>query len=159
MSSIILFIVIFMLMEIKDSHNSDQTSTNESGSHCTAQTDSSPDLMKECVKAGVSKITVNPLVLDDYYENFYDNAGQMPHTQLIEDRIEKVVDLAVRWMEICGSDGQAPGISRSSYQTRSLDESREERRSLLQGLMEGLDAPNTSYDVAGLTISVRENLE
>lgn len=51
------------------------------------------------------------------------------------------------------------GIFRSSYQTRSLDESREERRSLLRGLMEELDAHITSYDVAGLAISVRENLE
>ncbi|GAM43623.1 trehalose-6-phosphate phosphatase subunit [Talaromyces pinophilus] len=39
-----------------------------------------PDLMKECVKAGMSKINVNRLVLEDYYKHLYANAGKMPHT-------------------------------------------------------------------------------
>lgn len=63
--------------------------------------------MKQCVQAGVCKINVNRLVLDDYYEHLYGNVGKMPYTQLIEEGIKKVADLTVKWMEICGSAGMA----------------------------------------------------
>lgn len=66
-----------------------------------------PELMKRCVAAGVTKINVNRLVLDDYYEHLRGNVGKMPHTQLIEEGIQKVASLTVRWMEICGSAGKA----------------------------------------------------
>lgn len=66
-----------------------------------------PELMKRCVAAGVRKINVNRLVLDDYYDHLRPNVGKMPHTQLIEEGIQKVADLTVRWMEICGSAGKA----------------------------------------------------
>lgn len=66
-----------------------------------------PDLMKRCVEAGVTKINVNRLVLDDYYEHLNANVGKIPHTQLIEEGIEKVTQLTMKWMEICGSAGKA----------------------------------------------------
>lgn len=66
-----------------------------------------PELMKRCVAAGVSKINVNRLVLDDYYEHLHSQVGKMPHTRLIEEGIEKVAALTVKWMEICGSAGKA----------------------------------------------------
>ncbi|PWY66480.1 fructose-bisphosphate aldolase [Aspergillus sclerotioniger CBS 115572] len=66
-----------------------------------------PELMKRCVAAGVSKINVNKLVLDDYYDHLRSSVYKMPHTQLIEEGIQKVVDLTVKWMEICGSAGRA----------------------------------------------------
>ncbi|QKX59613.1 uncharacterized protein TRUGW13939_06750 [Talaromyces rugulosus] len=66
-----------------------------------------PDLMKRCVAAGVTKINVNRLVLDDYYEHLNANVGKMGHTQLIEEGIEKVTQLTMKWMEICGSSGKA----------------------------------------------------
>jgi fructose-bisphosphate aldolase class II len=67
----------------------------------------SPEILKRCVEAGVSKINVNRLVLDDFYEHLRSNVGKMPHTQLIEEGIQKVADLTVQWMEICGSAGKA----------------------------------------------------
>ncbi|KAL1871798.1 hypothetical protein Plec18167_006948 [Paecilomyces lecythidis] len=67
----------------------------------------SPELMKSCVAAGVTKINVNRLVLDDYYNHLRQNVGLMPHTELIEQGIQKVADLTVKWMEICGSAGKA----------------------------------------------------
>jgi fructose-bisphosphate aldolase class II len=67
----------------------------------------SPETLKHCVAAGVTKINVNRLVLDDYYDHLRANVGKMPHTQLIEEGIQKVADLIVRWMEICGSAGKA----------------------------------------------------
>jgi fructose-bisphosphate aldolase class II len=66
-----------------------------------------PDLMKRCVAAGVTKINVNRLVLDDYYERLNANVGKMDHTQLIEEGIEKVTQLTMKWIEICGSSGKA----------------------------------------------------
>ncbi|KAJ5815080.1 fructose-bisphosphate aldolase [Penicillium riverlandense] len=66
-----------------------------------------PELMKRCVAAGVTKINVNRLVLDDYYDHLRANVGKMPQTQLIEEGIQKVTDLTIRWMEICGSAGKA----------------------------------------------------
>ena len=66
-----------------------------------------PELMKRCVAAGVSKINVNRLVLDDYYDHLRMNVDKMSHTQLIEEGIQKVAALTVKWMEICGSAGKA----------------------------------------------------
>jgi fructose-bisphosphate aldolase class II len=66
-----------------------------------------PELMKRCVAAGVTKINVNRLVLDDYYEHLRTNVDKMPHTQLIEEGIQKVADLTIKWMEISESAGKA----------------------------------------------------
>lgn len=66
-----------------------------------------PELMARCVAAGVTKINVNRLVLDSYYGHLRANVDKMPHTQLIEEGIQKVADLTIKWMEICGSAGKA----------------------------------------------------
>ncbi|KAL3464954.1 ketose-bisphosphate aldolase [Aspergillus heterothallicus] len=66
-----------------------------------------PELVKQCIEAGVSKVNVNRLVLDDYYDHLYASAGKMPHTKLIEEGIEKVINLTVKWLEIVGSAGKA----------------------------------------------------
>ncbi|KAM3081385.1 hypothetical protein ACMFMG_004854 [Clarireedia jacksonii] len=65
-----------------------------------------PDLMKACIVEGVSKINVNRLVLDDYFEHLHANAGKMPHTTLMEQGVEKVVNQTIEWMEICSSAGK-----------------------------------------------------
>ncbi|RDW89678.1 hypothetical protein BP6252_01710 [Coleophoma cylindrospora] len=65
-----------------------------------------PELLKQCIEAGVSKINVNRLVLDDYYDHLRANAPTMSQTQLMEEGTQKVVDLTVRWMEIAGSSGR-----------------------------------------------------
>lgn len=64
-------------------------------------------VMKECIAAGMCKINVNRLVLDDYYEHLASMAGRFPHTVLIEEGVQKVVELTIRWMGICGSSGKA----------------------------------------------------
>ena len=64
--------------------------------------------MKKCIAAGVSKINVNRVVLDDYYEHLRaDSSKTLAHTTLIEEGTHKVVDLTKRWMKICGSAGKA----------------------------------------------------
>jgi fructose-bisphosphate aldolase, class II len=62
--------------------------------------------MKQCIAAGMSKINVNKLVLDDYYEDLHISTGKVPHTLLMEQGVKKVVDLTMEWMEICGSAGK-----------------------------------------------------
>lgn len=66
-----------------------------------------PELLKKCIKAGVSKINVNRMVLDDYNYHLKENASKMPQTKLMEEGTEKVVSLTMKWMKICGSAGKA----------------------------------------------------
>lgn len=67
----------------------------------------SPELMKRCIVAGVTKINVNKLVLDDYSGHLAANAGKIPQTILMEQGVKKTVDLTMKWMEVCGSAGKA----------------------------------------------------
>ncbi|KAJ0158224.1 putative fructose-bisphosphate aldolase, partial [Colletotrichum tanaceti] len=67
----------------------------------------SPELMRQCVAAGATKINVNKLVLDDYYEHLKSRVARLPHTALIEEGTSKVIRQTKEWMEICGSAGQA----------------------------------------------------
>ncbi|KAK7413954.1 hypothetical protein QQX98_007137 [Neonectria punicea] len=66
-----------------------------------------PDLMRKCIAAGVSKINVNRLVLDDYYLHLRANVPHLSHTTLLEEGVDKVVAQTVEWMEICGSAAKA----------------------------------------------------
>ncbi|CAK7204184.1 hypothetical protein SEUCBS139899_006938 [Sporothrix eucalyptigena] len=66
-----------------------------------------PDVMRKCIAAGMSKINVNKLSLDDYYTHLKARVGTAPHTTIIEEGIEKVIAQTVEWMGICGSAGKA----------------------------------------------------
>ncbi|KAJ5965253.1 ketose-bisphosphate aldolase [Penicillium waksmanii] len=68
--------------------------------------DFSPELTKECIKAGVSKVNVNKLVLDPWYENLHKNATY-PLTELMESGIRVLNEEMQRWMDIVGSSGKA----------------------------------------------------
>jgi len=59
--------------------------------------------MKKCIASGVSKINVNRLVLDDYYTHLKANVSKLPHTTLIEQGVQKIIDQTSEWMEVCGS--------------------------------------------------------
>ena len=66
------------------------------------------DILRKCIALGVSKVNVNRLVLDDYYEYLHhDSTRKLPHTKMIEESTHKVVNLTIKWMEICGSAGKA----------------------------------------------------
>ncbi len=66
-----------------------------------------PDLLQKCIKAGVTKINVNRMVLDDYTAYLKENAAILPQTKLMEEGTIKTRDLTMKWMEICGSAGKA----------------------------------------------------
>ena len=63
--------------------------------------------MKQCIAAGCCKINVNKLVLDDYFNHLKSTVGRVPHTDLMEQGVQEVVDQTVAWMRICGSAGKA----------------------------------------------------
>ena len=70
--------------------------------------DMAPDsALKRCIAAGVSKINVKRLVLDTYYDHLHTSVSQMPHTQLMEEGVQKVANLTATWMKRCGSAGNA----------------------------------------------------
>ncbi|KAB2575466.1 putative fructose-bisphosphate aldolase [Lasiodiplodia theobromae] len=66
-----------------------------------------PELVQQLVAAGVSKINVNKLVLDDYLDHLAATAGKVPQTVLMEQGTEKVISLTAEWMRHCGSAGKA----------------------------------------------------
>jgi fructose-bisphosphate aldolase class II len=67
------------------------------------------DIMKRCIKGGVSKVNVNKLVLDDYLVHLQKNASVMSLTKLMEKGVEEVQKLVEWQMDVCGSTGKARG--------------------------------------------------
>lgn len=64
-------------------------------------------VMKRCIAAGVSKVNVNKLVLDDYLKHLGKNAANVSLTTLMEEGVEEVVRLMKWQMDVCGSNGKA----------------------------------------------------
>lgn len=65
------------------------------------------DIMKQCIKGGVSKVNVNKLVLEDYLEHLKINAPKLSLTTLMEQGVEQVQKLMEWQMDVCGSTGKA----------------------------------------------------
>lgn len=68
--------------------------------------DFSPELTQACIKAGVTKLNVNKLVLDPWHDNLRARATR-PLTELMDTGIKVLADEMVRWMDIIGSSGKA----------------------------------------------------
>ncbi|TVY77200.1 putative fructose-bisphosphate aldolase [Fusarium oxysporum f. sp. cubense] len=64
------------------------------------------DIMKACIKAGVSKVNVNKLVLDDYLIHIKEQASKLNLTTLMEEGVEKAQKLTEWQMDVCGSTGK-----------------------------------------------------
>ena len=62
---------------------------------------------QRCISAGVSKINVNKLVLDDYNIHLKTKASELPQTQLIDEGIQSVIRLQANQMDVSGSTGRA----------------------------------------------------
>jgi len=65
-----------------------------------------PELTQACIKAGVTKVNVNKLVLDPWHDNLRANATR-PLTELMDTGIEVLTTEMERWMDIIGSSGKA----------------------------------------------------
>ncbi|KAJ5083173.1 hypothetical protein N7456_012600 [Penicillium angulare] len=68
--------------------------------------DFSPELTQACIKAGVTKVNVNKLVLEPWNDNLRANATR-PLTELMDTGIQILVVEMERWMDILGSSGKA----------------------------------------------------
>ncbi|KAL3420585.1 tagatose-diphosphate aldolase [Phlyctema vagabunda] len=68
--------------------------------------DFTPQLMKECIAAGATKINVNKLLLEVWNVHLFRNVNK-PLSQLIEDGIEILQKEVEHWMDIVGSSGKA----------------------------------------------------
>lgn len=68
--------------------------------------DFSPELTQACIKAGVTKVNVNKLVLDPWHDNLRENATA-PLTELMEQGIQILAREMERWMDIVESSGKA----------------------------------------------------
>ncbi|QDS70086.1 hypothetical protein FKW77_004887 [Venturia effusa] len=65
------------------------------------------DIMKECIRRGVSKVNVNKLVLQDSNDYIKVNAATVTLTKLMEIGVEKARALGEWQMDVCGSTGKA----------------------------------------------------
>lgn len=65
------------------------------------------DIMKRCIKSGVSKVNVNKLILDDYLQHLKTNAFKLSLTTLMEQGVEQVQKMMEWQMDVCGSTGKA----------------------------------------------------
>ncbi|GLI80739.1 hypothetical protein PoHVEF18_009096 [Penicillium ochrochloron] len=68
--------------------------------------DFDPSLTRDCIKAGVTKVNVNKLILDGWHDNLRANARR-PLTELMDTGIEVLTKETERWMDIVGSSGKA----------------------------------------------------
>ncbi|AEO63161.1 2cc48209-6a9d-4688-ac90-bf2f3de5d364 [Thermothielavioides terrestris] len=65
------------------------------------------DVMKRCIKGGVSKVNVNKLVLDDYLVHLQKEAPKMSLTAAMEKSVADIQRLVEWQMDVCGSSGRA----------------------------------------------------
>ncbi|CAD0110808.1 unnamed protein product [Aureobasidium uvarum] len=65
------------------------------------------DLIRQCVAAGVSKINVNKLILEDFQTHLELNASKLSLTQLLEAGMAEVQRATEEQMDICLSSGKA----------------------------------------------------
>lgn len=68
--------------------------------------DFSPELIQACIKAGVTKVNVNKLVLHPWQENLHAKATR-PLTELMETGIQVLTEETQRWMDVIESSGKA----------------------------------------------------
>jgi fructose-bisphosphate aldolase class II len=65
------------------------------------------EITQRVIKAGVSKINVNRLVLDDYLKHFRANAAKIPLTKLIDEGVQHTMRLQEEQMDVAWSSGKA----------------------------------------------------
>lgn len=71
-------------------------------------TNSFPDeIMKACVKGGMTRCNVNDLVLRKYDKYVAENTGKVPLTELMGKGTELIQELIEHQMDVMGSTGKA----------------------------------------------------
>lgn len=68
------------------------------------------EILQKCVKAGMTRINVNHLILDKYKEFCEENQGKLPLTEFME-KASDVIQERLEWMmDVIGSTGKAADI-------------------------------------------------
>ncbi|KAB8301623.1 hypothetical protein EYC80_003464 [Monilinia laxa] len=71
-------------------------------------TNTFPDeIMKDCIKGGMTRINLNDLVLNTYNKYVAENTGKVPLTELMEKGTSLIQELIEHQMDIIGSTGKA----------------------------------------------------
>jgi fructose-bisphosphate aldolase class II len=65
------------------------------------------EVMRECIRRGVSKVNVNKLVLDDALVYLQENAKTESLTKLMEEGVVRAQRLTEWQMDVCGSTGKS----------------------------------------------------
>lgn len=67
----------------------------------------SEEIMRDCIRRGVSKVNVNKLVLDDALVYLQENAAKESLTKLMEEGVVRAQRLTEWQMDVCWSTGKA----------------------------------------------------
>lgn len=63
--------------------------------------------MQKCIKLGVTRVNVNKLVMDPYFEYAEKNTGKKPLTELMNEGTDLIQKMCEEWMDHIGSSGKA----------------------------------------------------
>jgi len=66
------------------------------------------EILQKCVKAGMTRLNVNELVLWRYNHYVKENTGKVPLTDLMENGTQLIQERLEWMMDIVGSSGKAP---------------------------------------------------
>ena len=68
------------------------------------------EILEKCVKAGMTRLNVNDLVLCDYNEYYKKNWREIPVTELMEEGTKKLQERIEWMMDVIGSTGKAGDV-------------------------------------------------
>ena len=63
--------------------------------------------MQKCIKYGVTRINVNKIVMNPYFDYAETNTGKKPLTELMNEGTEIIQKAIEEWMDHIGSSGKA----------------------------------------------------
>ncbi len=66
-----------------------------------------PDIMKKCIDLGVTRVNVNKLVMEPYFDYVNEHTGKKPLTSLMDEGTDTIQRMAEEWMDHIGSSGKA----------------------------------------------------
>ena len=66
-----------------------------------------PEIMQKCIDRGVTRVNVNKLVMDPYFEYTAEKTGKVPLTEQMNTGTDLIQKACEEWMDYIGSSGKA----------------------------------------------------
>jgi fructose-bisphosphate aldolase class II len=66
-----------------------------------------PEIMQKCIRYGVTRVNVNKIVMNPYFDYAEKNTGKKPLTELMNEGTEIMQKAIEEWMDHIGSSGKA----------------------------------------------------